>query len=70
MSKDDFPRERWVIVDSRNTKWRMGLNCYLSKQQALDQIRYWVDRDKRGGRPDIHDKIPYMMALQLKDGEW
>ena len=62
--------ERWIIVDSRNPKWRMGMNCYLSRAQALEQIEGWTERDKRGIRQDIHEKIPFMVPLRLKDGEF
>ena len=65
-----WPHERWVIVDSRNDAWRMGMNCYLSCEQAQQQIRSWTERDKRGGRQDIHAKIPFMVPKLLMDDEW
>ena len=69
VSTDSWPHERWVIVDSRNTAWRMGMNCYLSREQAKAQIASWVERDARGVRQDIHEKVPFMVPKLLKDDE-
>jgi len=31
------------------------------------QIAGFVARDGKGGRPDIHHLIPYMIALQIEE---
>lgn len=66
---EGWRHERWIIVDSRNPKWRFGMNCYLSEAQALQSIAQFTARDARGGRPDIHAKIPFMVPRRLEDDE-
>ena len=56
------PREEWVIADSRTGK-HLGVACYGSKENAEKQIAGFVARDGKGGRPDIHHLIPFMVAV-------
>lgn len=51
--------EIWEIIDTRTGK-RCTINVYPSKESAKAQIRAWRQRDKEGGRPDVHDLMPYM----------
>ena len=53
----------WKIVDNRTGR-RAGIACYLTREQAERQIQTWRDRDARGGRPDIHDLIPFLAPAQ------
>ena len=62
--RDDH--EEWVIVDSRGIR-RIGHTSFLTQAQAQDQIDGWVERDGHGGRPDIHELIPFMVAVQVKE---
>ena len=54
----------WCIIDSRTMR-RASMGTYLTQESAERQIRQWTDRDAAGGRPDIHDVIPYLVVRDL-----
>lgn len=53
----------WHIEDSR-TGQRAGIGSYFTKAQAEWQISIWRARDVKGGRPDVHEMMPYLVAVQ------
>jgi hypothetical protein len=55
----------WTIVDSR-TGQPVTISSYPSQASAERQIAAWRQRDARGGRPDIHESMPYLMAQQQR----
>lgn len=59
-------RETWILIDSRTDK-RCQMACYLNEAQARAAIAGYVDRDKRGGRPDISHLVPYMDTRLIED---
>lgn len=54
----------WHIEDSRTPGKRVGIASYPSREIAEDQIAAWRERDRRGGRPDIHELMPYLVAVE------
>ena len=60
--------EHWVIADSRTNK-PLGVASYGTKAFAEMQIAGFVARDGKGGRPDIHHLIPFMIALQIEESK-
>ena len=65
---DAIAREWWKIADSRNGR-HLGVAWYGSKENAEKQIAGFVARDGKGGRPDIHHLIPFMVAVLVTDSE-
>lgn len=57
-------RPWWGIFDARTDR-QVGMFRCRTKERAEDQMKAWQDRDVRGGRPDIHDDIPFMEARQI-----
>lgn len=57
--------EHWVIVDSR-TGQRASVSGFHSEASAQRQIDEWRARDVRGGRPDCHEQMPYLVPRR----EW
>ena len=49
----------WRIIDTR-TDEPCSVVSYYSKERAEEQVEYYRRRDAKGGRPDIHDLIPYL----------
>ena len=64
----DADRPSWKIADSRNGR-HLGVAWYWSKENAEAQIAGFVARDGKGGRPDIHHLIPFMVAVLVTDSE-
>ena len=58
----------WHIADSRTGK-RVSVAAYLSKAGAERQIKAWQERDLRGKRPDIHELMPYLVAVGNQEQE-
>ena len=56
--------ELWSIIDKR-TGLCVTVACFYTKEQAEDQIERWKERDRRGGRQDVHDQIPYLEARRI-----
>lgn len=50
-------REAWEIVDRRTGECAQ-MSVYRTEAQALRALVDYWRRDRRGGRPDIHDKLP------------
>jgi len=60
--------EHWVVADSRTGK-PLGVASYGTKAFAEMQIAGFVACDGKGGRPDIHHLIPFMIALQIEESK-
>ena len=58
--------EHWVVADSRTLK-PLGVASYGTRAFAELQIAGFKARDGKGGRPDIHPLIPFMIALQIEE---
>jgi hypothetical protein len=54
----------WHIEDSRTPGKRAGIASYPSFLSAAATIEAWRQRDARGGRPDIHELMPYLVAIE------
>jgi hypothetical protein len=54
----------WHIEDSRTPGKRAGIASYPSRELAESTISAWQARDARGGRPDIHELMPYLVAVE------
>lgn len=51
--------ERWELYDTR-TEQRMSIATYPSREYAEGVAQRYRERDARGGRPDLHEAIPFM----------
>lgn len=60
----DWPTTRWHVEDSRTPGKRASMSGFFTQEQAERQIESWRKRDARGGRPDIHDLMPYLIAVE------
>jgi hypothetical protein len=57
-------REVWHIEDGREPGKRCGIASYPTREYAERMIEAWRDRDRRGGRPDIHELMPHLIAVE------
>lgn len=62
-------RESWTWVDSRTRK-RVSITSTMTREQAEQQLAAWQERDAKGGRPDLHDKMPYIVVAQVPEELW
>ena len=62
------PDVLWEAYDTRSGK-SVGMAVYNTQEQVEAAIEGWRARDRRGGRPDIHDLMPYLGARSFKRGE-
>jgi len=53
----------WELYDRRSDV-TVGIAVYPSRESAERAIRQFTERDARGGRPDIHELIPYLGVRQ------
>lgn len=53
----------WHIEDSR-THARATIAAFPSEVSALLQIARWRARDAKGKRPDMHDVMPHLVAVE------
>jgi len=62
--------EVWGIIDSRTGR-PASVACFGTEERAALQIAGWVARDARGGRPDCHETIPFLVPklINLSEGE-
>ena len=52
--------EFWVAYDTR-TGEQVGMSAIGHNRASAHQtLKGWQDRDDRGGRPDLHDLIPFL----------
>ena len=66
----ELPRTSWALYDSRTGR-RVGMaSAGFTRFQAERRIEELRDRDRRGGRPDIHDLMPHLAAVQLTADTW
>jgi len=63
------PHRSWAFYDRRTGK-RSGMASYRSAEQCAQQLAYWWRRDRKGGRPDLHDKMPHLAYIELTDRTW
>lgn len=64
----DVPELFWEAYDTRNGR-SVGMAVYNTEEQVLAAIESWRARDRRGGRPDLHDLMPHLGARSFKPGE-
>jgi hypothetical protein len=59
--------ETWVAVDNRTGR-RVGMSSIgFTLEQAERTIEGWRERDRRGGRPDLHVLLPYLEPRLSED---
>jgi len=58
----------WTVADSRTGR-PVTITSYPSHASAERQIERWRQRDAKGGRPDLHDTLPYLVPYQRRGGE-
>lgn len=61
-------RELWTWADSR-TGERVSLSSTYTREQAERELDEWRARDARGGRPDLHELLPYVVVIRLSAPE-
>ena len=54
----------FVITDSRTGR-RVSVVSFRSRELAEWQVERWRARDAHGGRPDIHESVPYFTVSRL-----
>lgn len=64
----DTPDFLWEAYDTRTGK-SVSMAVYNTEEQVRAAIAGWRARDRRGGRPDIHDLMPFVDARSFKRGE-
>lgn len=57
-------QECWGFIDERTGK-RVSVTTTPTRWQAERQLREWIERDRQGKRPDVHDVIPHIKIVQL-----
>lgn len=57
-------REIWGWIDIRTGK-RASVTSTSSREAAEAQLEAWHARDRKGGRPDLHDSMPYLRVARL-----
>jgi hypothetical protein len=53
-------RETWFVVDSRTNR-QASIAAYYTREQVEAVIEDYRKRDARGGRPDLHDTVPFLV---------
>jgi hypothetical protein len=54
-------RGQWGWVDSRTGR-RASVTSVPTRAMAERVLAGWIERDRRGGRPDLHDVIPHLVV--------
>lgn len=57
----------WSWIDSRTRKRVSNSSCF-TREQAEKQLAHWQERDRKGGRPDLHKSMPYIIAALVPFG--
>lgn len=57
-------RELWTWVDRRTLR-RVSLTSTYTREQAFRQLAAWRRRDANGGRPDLHEIMPYVVVARV-----
>ena len=57
-------RETWGWRDKRTGK-RVSQSATFTREQAERELEGWLARDRRGGRPDLHDTMPYVEVYRI-----
>lgn len=57
-------REIWAWRDSR-TGARVSISSTMTKEQAERELEDWRRRDARGGRPDLHESMPFIEVYRV-----
>jgi hypothetical protein len=57
-------REVWSWRD-RRTGQQMGMATVRTREQAEAQLDDWLARDRKGGRPDLHEYWPHVEVFRL-----
>jgi len=53
------PRQHWVFWDTLKDR-QLGINGYPSEPYAKLELEHFLARDRKGGRPDLHDIWPHV----------
>ncbi len=67
MSESD--RAAWTWVDDR-TRTRVSITSTSTREQAERQLQAWQKRDAKGGRPDLHEVMPYIVVTEVPPHLW
>ena len=62
-------RQAWTWVDSRTRK-RVSITSTMTREQAERQLAHWRERHAKGGRPDLHEAMPYIVVTQVPEHLW
>lgn len=54
----------WGIVDTRTGR-RVSVVTFFTREHAEATIQHWRERDAKGGRPDVHDLMPYLAPSRV-----
>lgn len=57
-------REVWGWRDRRNGA-RVSMTSTVTREQAESELENWRIRDRRGGRPDLHDLMPFVEVFRI-----
>lgn len=57
-------REVWGWRD-RRTGERVSQSACNSREYAERELEYWWERDRRGGRPDLHELMPHVEVFRI-----
>lgn len=56
----------WHVEDARQQGRWASIASYATEDQANRQIAAWRARDARGKRPDIHQLMPHLIAVETR----
>lgn len=57
-------REVWAWRDSRSGA-RVSVSSTMTREQAERELEGWMERDARGGRPDLHKLMPFVEVYRV-----
>lgn len=55
---------RWGFVDTRTGR-SFGIEAYPNREYAQMVLDGYKARDRRGGRPDLHDVMPHVELREV-----
>lgn len=64
----DLTREIWGWRD-RRTGQRVSRQSTYARDSAQRQLDSWIERDRRGGRPDLHELLPHVEVYRIHPPE-
>lgn len=57
-------RESWGWRDKR-TGEPVSMSSTFTQEQAERELEGWRERDRKGGRPDLHELMPYVEVYRI-----